>query len=274
MSYCFFKDEKPQGKCVKVRSSDIGFILSNIDKNSLLILDIDDTIGRVSQTIGLAVWFHFRMQQLIGEGETPIQAKLKTIALYQLIQSATETLVPVDANYEIAKLLNQLKANGVMIIALTSRSTCFIDKTVKQLSALDVVLSKEVLEDSTLLLHEKQVVVNEGIIFANGNDKGACLELLETNCVFLKKLHSFTEIHFIDDSEKNCDSVENFFNKRQFKNTTVYNYDFLKNNYDFDFKTSLRANIQEFHLLKNNTLLSDTEADLLLEGKRTCATPP
>ncbi len=266
MSSCFFKDEKPQEKCTKIVCSDMGLMLSNIAKHSLLILDIDDTIGRVSQTIGLAVWFHFRMQQFIEEGSSPKNAKVKTITLYQLVQLVTETLVPVDPSCEIAKRLKQLQTKGVKVIALTSRSTFFIDKTLKQLSDLNVAFSKEVLKDCTLLLNDEQVVIKEGVIFANGNDKGACLKLLKSNHVFLKTLHSFPEIHFIDDSDQNCDSVVNFFTEQRLNKATVCNYDYMKKNYIFDSNTMRRANMQELFLLKKNTLLSDNEADVLLEA--------
>lgn len=262
-----FADSNIEGQIIQ--STDIEYILSHAQPGSLLILDIDDTIGRVPQTIGLDAWFRFRIQQYASDGHVQSTALLMTIEIYNQAQLASTEMVVVDKTKNIATLINQLKENDVTVIGLTARNHILTEKTLSLLDTLGVAFSSDVLKDGNFILNDKQVDIKDGVIFANGNDKGICFEQVLTLGYFQKELSSFHSIDFVDDSERNCHAVLAAFERLNISMSRVWHYPYAEQFLAFEVTDQKRASIQEQHLLEHNSLLTDEEADQIISIQKT-----
>ncbi|KTD57695.1 DUF2608 domain-containing protein [Legionella shakespearei] len=247
-------------RCTVEKSTNIKHILSTAKPGSLAILDIDDTIGRVGQSIGLDAWFRYRMQQYALEGHTESQALLNAIALYNRVQKATTHMVCVDPDNDIAELIQQLKDRGVKVIGLTARNHELTDKTIELLHTLGVTFSDDVLKDGVFLLNDKLVEIKNGIIFSDGSNKGLCLEQAVENKYFLTDFTSFVDVSFTDDSAKNCEHVALSLAKLGYPNAMVWHYTFAEEYLPFTNEAKTIAAIQESNLRDYKFLFTDDEA--------------
>lgn len=245
---------------LRFTSTDIAHILSSATPGSLFILDIDDTVGRVSTSIGLDAWFRFRMQQFIIEGHSQSEALRDAIILYNLAQLASNTMVPVDEQNPIAPLIAELKMKGAKVIGLTARNHELTDKTLALLDTLGVAFSTDVLASAAFMLNEKPVVIKDGVIFANGNHKGKCLELAQ-ELGHLSLCDTYANVHFADDSKSNCDHVAESLIALKIQKSTVWHYTFAEKYLKFNEEHKARAAIQEKVLTAECILLTDNEAD-------------
>lgn len=244
----------------RLTCADIAHILSTATSDSLFILDIDDTVGRVSTSIGLDAWFRFRMQQYIMEGHNQSEALANAIILYNMVQLASRTMVPVDETHHIAPLIAGLKAIGAKVIGLTARGHELTDKTIELLGTLGVMFSADVLPNTMFILNEKPIVIKSGVIFANGNHKGQCLELAH-RLGHITLDGTYGHVHFADDSKRNCDQVAESLIVLNIRKSTVWHYDFAEKHLKFDDTHKARAAIQEATLKAESILLTDEEAD-------------
>ena len=244
-----------------IQSTEIKFILSHAKPGSLVILDIDDTIGRVSQTIGLDAWFRFRIQQYANDGHAESQALAQTIEIYNRVQLASRQMVTVDINNHIASLIQGLKDKGIKVVALTARNHVLVEKTLSLLIELGVYFSDDVLAHGCLLINDKPVEIKNGVIFANGNNKGHCLEQVLERGHFLKDLLSYTGISFVDDSDKNCVAVAESLSRLNIIDWLVWHYNYAEIHLAFQERDQSRAAVQEAHLLEHEILLTDEEAE-------------
>ncbi len=240
-------------------------ILSHAKPDSLVILDIDDTIGRVPQTIGLDAWFRFRVQQYALEGHESSQALLKAIEIYNLAQLASTQMVVVDPTLDIGALIREQKENGVNVIGLTARNHVLTEKTLSLLDTLGISFSDGVLKDGAFILNEKLVEIKNGVIFANGNDKGICFEEVRTQGYLKKELGSFCGVDFVDDSERNCHAILAAFERLNLTAISrVWHYPYAEQFLAFTDSDQKRADIQERNLLDHKVLLTDEEADKII----------
>ncbi len=245
--------------------TDIRHILSHPKPGSLVIFDIDDTIGRVPQTIGLDAWFRFRIEQYANEGHNEAQALALTIEIYNKAQCSSTEMIAVDKDINISTLINALKTQNIKVIALTARNYELADKTLSFLNTLNVNLNDDVVHSGSFVLNGRQIEIKNGAIFANGTNKGHCLEYLAQNNYFMRDLSSYSQLTFIDDSEKNCADVAKGFLAMGMLDYSVWYYDYAKKHLPFALRDQKLAQIQEQHLMTNNVLLSDMQAEELIE---------
>ena len=150
-------------------------IFSKLGANSVVFLDLDDTVGRVNQAMGLDAWFRFRINQFSAEGHSDSEALNNAIILYNQAQMASKEYVAVEGDVDIANEIEKLKAKNIHVFGLTARNHVIADKTHELLTTLGVSFSDQVLADSEFHIGEAKVVIKQGIIFANGQNKGVCL---------------------------------------------------------------------------------------------------
>lgn len=255
----FFSILRP--KVDRLVSTDIAFILSDIKPGSLLILDIDDTVGRVSQTLGLDAWFRYRIQQFIDDGHPESEALAQTIVIYNMAQLASRQMIPVDNANPVGPLINAIKSKGASVIGLTARNDVLVEQTLNLLATNAVEFSQDVLIDGAFTLDNRRVCVKNGVIFANGNNKGLCIESALTDRFFIKMLHSFSQVDVVDDSARNCDAIAESLNKLLIPNSRVWHYTYAEQILRFEEVNKARAKVQEHHLVNYHRLLNDEEAD-------------
>jgi hypothetical protein len=244
-------------------SDNMEFIMSSVQPGAIVILDIDDTIGRVNQTLGLDAWFRFRIQQFASSGHTESQALLKTIELSNFVHLTTRTMQTVDRNHDMADLIEGLKHKGIKVIALTARGSELADKTVELLQNMGVTLSHDAIAEGSFNWNDKHIRIKSGVIFASGSNKGLTLEQVSTRNHLNGTLGQYQQVCFVDDSHKNCHDVARSLGRLGHRNATVWNYKFAEANFSFTARDIKISEIQEDFLMKHGILINDEEASKL-----------
>ncbi|MBL7480574.1 DUF2608 domain-containing protein [Legionella bononiensis] len=271
-SFKFFVEESnnqgsnSKAPCQVIQHDDMVHILSHAKPGSLVILDLDDTVGRVPQTIGLDAWFRFRMQQFINDGHDTEEALQRAIVIYNLAQLNSTHMIQVDSKINIAEQINSLKDNGVKVIALTARNGALRDKTLELLQTLGVSFSEGVLKDGSFSFDGKMIEIKDGVIFSDGRNKGLCLEQVIEQNYFVIPFESFIEVDFVDDSKRNCDFVAESSTRLK-QPVRVWHYTYAECYLEFGVSHKERAYVQEIHLVDHGVMLDDDAAERLLDNR-------
>jgi len=186
-----------------IESNKLEDIYKYVDQNSLVIFDIDNTLGIVED--GAEAWVDYRTDDLLKKGLSYDDAFPLVIAMFcTLIEFAK--LKPIGNSPDIVK---NLQKKEIPVIALTKRSPPFANATIKHLKNIGIDLSKNKLYQKDLLLPVTYLsLFSHGIIFTGGNTKGNVL------AAFLKKInYTPKKIIFIDDQKKRVVSVEQMCKK-------------------------------------------------------------
>jgi len=180
-------------------------ILEHIDANTLVVLDLDNTVYEPEDNDGSDQDYYYlvkRFQEI--DHLSPLDAHLKAGAIWNKMQYKIKTK-PVEAI--IPELIASL---GTKVIALTARDPEIKDITRKQLLDMGIDFRKKApwTEDLTLNINGRDALYTDGILFqGEGNNKGDVLvEFLHT--IGMK----FDTILFVDDRIKNTINVENALN--------------------------------------------------------------
>ena len=169
-----------------------GSVESEADEQTWVIFDIDNTLLHPTTMIGSHQWGDYMHAQRLALGGSEAEASAFQHGAFGAVQEA----VPV-ALTEPAALgaIEQLKARGVKVFALTARSESIYPTTLKQLAKIGIDL-----RDAAPKLDAH---VHDGVVFANGEAKGALLKrLVQSSAVKPSK------IVFADDKRYNLESLE------------------------------------------------------------------
>jgi len=180
-------------------SHNLSDIYKYLDKDSIVVTDIDNTIVK---TIPKEVepWIKYKTLELRKKGLSYKEALNHALYMFMIISKLTK-LVPLGNS---PKIIHDLQKKNIPIIALTNRSIPVVKRTIKQLKNIGIDLSKNNLYKNDIDL---QVTHNgkysHGIIFTGSNDKGKMLY------EFFKKIKKTPKkIIFVNDKIKNVKSVE------------------------------------------------------------------
>lgn len=190
--------------------------LAPVDDETLLIFDLDNTIMETTQTLGSDQWFehyvHGVISDLVKAGKSKEDATkegLQTaLAVWKRIQQVT-TMQLVEPN--TAKLVRE-KQSKIRVMGLTARPGDLSSTTRKQLLSLAVDLNLSPVSKDVLIQKadhaDYEAKLEKGILFSGNNKKGEMLvKLLERIQLSPKK------IVFVDDKQRNVDSVEKSLNE-------------------------------------------------------------
>lgn len=149
-------------------------VAQHVDKGTLVVFDIDNTLVECSQTLGSDQWFCAQIKHLEEKGWTHQQALTHVLEMWTEIQHHT-TLRPVESH--MTQVVRNLQQAGYPVIALTTRSVNVASATKKNLYALGIDLrSTAPLKESVILKHdEEESDYQEGILFTNNGHKGKAL---------------------------------------------------------------------------------------------------
>lgn len=151
-------------------------IISHTTENTLVILDIDDTILIPAQTLGTDVWFCHRLKH--HQEVNPSVALEKALGEWEAVRHITCIKI-VEEGTE--KIIEELQRNH-LVMGLTTQGLALADRTTHQLNSLHVDLSKTApsKQDHYLVNNEEGVLFRKGILFTAGTPKGeALLKLLD-----------------------------------------------------------------------------------------------
>lgn len=174
--------------------------INNVSTTDLFVFDLDNTVIQPKQTLASDQWFRGYWSKLKSQGYSDEEVKDRLIPIYNATKNVTDEEV---VEKEVVAIIDNLKQNGATVIGLTARNFELVTPTTRHLDSASVKFS----DTHRFAAHVNQefVYAKNGVIFANGQDKGDCLD------AYLKE-HNISpqRIVFVDDSLKNVKSVKKY----------------------------------------------------------------
>jgi uncharacterized protein DUF2608 len=176
-------------------------------KNTLVILDIDNTIatlGQPFQWLGGDAWITYEINKLMQEGLSYKEATARILPFYFELTHFVE-LIPVEPT--TITIIKQLQEAGITVIACTIRSIDIMYRTIEQLKMIGIDLMHSAFGYEELSCHEPRFCYKNGIIFCHGGNKGITLANVLEHFD-----HTPTKVIVIDDKEKYLHQIKNVLN--------------------------------------------------------------
>ena len=221
-----------------------------VDSETLIILDIDDTLLIPVQMLGCDEWFKYRLQKHRNEGMQHSIALEKTLAEWEAVRHLTRMEI-VESGTD--RIVNALQKRGFCVIGLTTQGVALATRTRQQLKmqGFDFSANGVSEEDYYFLLEGEGMLFRRGILFTCGKSKGKALfNLLEKSTFYPKR------ILFVNDKIEHLADVEEEAEKHSIE------FLGLRYSYSDTRKAAFRPEIAEmqFEYSTFNHLLSDEEA--------------
>jgi hypothetical protein len=174
-------------------------------QDTLVLIDIDDTIFIPAQTLGSDVWYGSRFEKYKAEGFSQVEAKERALAEFRAVRQLTKVeLVEPDTN----KVIDTLQQRGIFCLGVTAQGLALATETVRHLNGLGVDFSKSVPFDPTdgyFLNNNHGVLYRQGVLFTSGTTKFSSIALLLKDKGYQPKA-----IILIDDKEKHVVDMDAF----------------------------------------------------------------
>lgn len=241
-------------------SKNINDILSYVDRDTLVIFDIDYTLFHTKTCLGSPEWNFYLIQKEIKKGHSREISFNKHYPAWLKAQQFNDIEL-LDS--KAPELIKDLKHKALGYIALTSRQSTAAEITRWQLHKFDFEFNKSPLAEHHYSSQLKYpAVFREGVLFSHDfNTKGTVLtEWLEQIQPQIKRKRSVKRIVFVDDILENIVSVQ--------AAAESLGLEFVGMRYTR--ADDLRKNIQPRLVEQERAILmtnaSDTEIRLLLEN--------
>ncbi|MBX7066197.1 MAG: DUF2608 domain-containing protein [Parachlamydiales bacterium] len=140
------------------------------DPNTIVLLDIDETLIVPVQMLGSDAWFEYRLKDHQKQWEFPIALE-KTLAEWEAIRHLTKMKL---AEAEIDSVLRALQAKKIPIMGVTIQGLALATRTVLQLKEQGIVLAatSPCSQDTCFPVDDHTVLYRQGILFTSGKPKG------------------------------------------------------------------------------------------------------
>lgn len=236
-----------------VESNQLIEIFSHLEKDTLILLDIDNTIIEPLQYLGTDAWACKRLENLQNQGLSPKEAYEKTSQEWQHIHAITKVKT-VEPN--TAALICNLQLQGYPIMALTARIPQSFEMTIRQLAEVSIDFSGSAPNLKLSSFPSKEgVMLKNGILFVSSHSKANILK------EFLEKGHYFPKkIIFVDDKLHHVKDLQNLCN--------LLHIDYVGIRYGAtDCRESLcNPKVAEVQLFFIENILSDEIASIILKN--------
>jgi hypothetical protein len=149
-------------------------IIPYIHPQTLVIVDIDDTLLIPVQTLGTDVWFLSRLDHHFQIKKDRFLALDRALAEWEAIRHITDVKLVEEGTDEIIK---DIQKDNIVMIGLTTQGLTLATRTVIQLKSLSIDLSKTApsAQDSYFINGQNGVLYQQGILFTSGTSKGEAL---------------------------------------------------------------------------------------------------
>ena len=195
-------------------SNNISDLLTYATPNSLVLVDLDNTIIQPKQTLGSDQWYS-DMVKTFKKTMSDDAAKKRAIAIWQRVQSKIEVVPVEDDTIDVIK---KLQSDNIRVMALTARSRPVADRTIALLTSIGIDFSIKNNEFKKIKLYDKHnVKIKNGVIFIGPlNNKGKVL------LRFLDKTQLKPDkIIFIDDKSEHASSVDAALQSRGIEHISI-----------------------------------------------------
>lgn len=180
-----------------------GDLPSFVEQETLLILDIDDTLLIPNQMLGGDEWFLHRFKQHQQDLGDDANALEKALAEWEAIRHLT-AMHPVESSS--IDIVAGLQQRGVSVMCLTTQGLALATRTWQQLHqhAIDPSLTApKGGNDCFFTLNGHGILYRNGILFTSGRHKGAALFKLCDALGYLPE-----KIVFINDKYSHLKEIE------------------------------------------------------------------
>lgn len=173
----------------------------HLTKDTLLILDIDDTLLIPVQMLGSDEWFCYRLKEKEQRCNSK-EALEKTLAEWEAIRHLSQMQI-VEPGTEV--IITSLQKRGFQIMAMTTQGLALATRTYQQLlqNGFELSSSSPMKGDCFLLVGDHGVLYRKGILFTSGTSKGVALFTLFKQMGFEPK-----RLVFVNDKESHLKDVE------------------------------------------------------------------
>lgn len=192
------ESEKPTVDISQIDS--IEDVIPYVDKKTLVLVDLDNTLITSAQTIGSTQWFDDMLKNNVKDETNENLAIQKAVDDWIEVQFHTK-LVPIED--KTIKTMQKIQGLALHVIALTARSNNISDVTYDSLKdlGLDFKVNNNIPEQ--YLSRDKTTLHKNGIITAALHNKGKIVrEFLRRNNLSKAQIN---KIIFVDDKQKNVD---------------------------------------------------------------------
>lgn len=186
-----------------VESNKIVDLLDYVDEETLVLLDIDNTLIESMQHVGSVAWFSYMLDKLENTGLDTKEAINRIYPVWLELQYAVQVRT---VEKDTASVVKQLHNQGIKTMGLTARGFDLGKRTVEQLNSVEIFIENNTIYHKKVELDTLSGFV-DGILFMNPEgDKG------ERLFQFLDKINfSLKKVVFVDDSPFFIDGVKSFF---------------------------------------------------------------
>lgn len=177
-------------------------IYSHVDKDTIIVLDIDDTLLIPEQMLGCDVWFCNRIKHYENGEMNSEDALEKALAEWQAIRHITAMeIVEPDTD----RIVGDLQAQGYDVIGLTTQGLALATRTKQQLNTngIDLKRSSPIVTDQYFNVHGHGVLFRDGILFTSATPKGEAFFKLCDQSGYTPK-----RIVFINDKDSHLADLE------------------------------------------------------------------
>jgi len=188
-------------RAIIIESDTLTSVYDHVEKDTLVVFDVDDTIAYPAQELGSSKWIdEFMTNQFKAKGLRGKDAFDSALHLHTVMQMFVDLHVVDNSD----KIIKHLQAQGVDVIAHTNRPIAMAKRTVTQLKNTGIDFSQHAIGKTDLFLPVVRLAqFTHGILFGSLNNKG------DTLVCFLEKADlKPKKVIFLDDSLRNLKNVE------------------------------------------------------------------
>lgn len=144
-----------------------------VTPDTLVILDIDNTLIEPVQTLGSDQWFYHQFEGYVNAGMSKSKALEKALAEWTAVQSITKVKT-IETN--IAAIVRTMQEEGFQMMGLTTRGLGLATRTIEQLQTVSIDLYvNSPCSDDHYFMNGQGILFRKGILFTAGTDKGKTL---------------------------------------------------------------------------------------------------
>jgi hypothetical protein len=191
-----------------VETAHFGEIKKHINKDTLVILDIDDTLLIPTQMLGCDEWFVGRLQEREKQGVQKAQGLEETLAEWEAIRHLSKMEIVEAGTEEVVRCMQN---EGYTVMGLTTQGLALATRTCLQLKAnhIDLLTTAPHKKDECVSVGGHTVLYRNGILFTSGTSKGEALFLLCDKIGYKPK-----RIVFINDKATHLKDIETVAEKK------------------------------------------------------------
>ncbi len=185
-------------------------VLEHSTKDTLVLLDVDDTLFMPCQTIGSTVWFYSQFKKYESQGMSSDLALEKALKECEAIRHLTNvSIVEKDTD----KIIDEMQKKNIPVMGIVSQGFTLATRTIEQLKTLRIDLSKSApFQEEHYFQNEKGVLYKKGILFTCGTHKGKAL------CKFLDFINYHPKkIVFVNNKATHLNEVKSSIKERGIK---------------------------------------------------------